>query len=444
MSAAREETIHIGTTTFRNQARSIILTPRDRLFHTYMVGKTGTGKSTLFQNAMLQDITLGHGCCFVDPHGESIDWLLAHIPEHRVEDVILFDPADTDMPLGMNLLEWKTEEEKDFLVSEAIQIFYKLFDPESQGIIGPQFEHWMRNAALTIMADPRGGTLIDIPRLFTDRRFELNKRRHVRDKIVQAFWEQQMEKTSEFHRSEMLNYFTSKFGRFMTNTLMRNIIGQTRSAFTFADILQRRNILLVNLSKGKIGEINAAMLGLVLMTKLHIAALQRASLSPDERTPFYLYVDEFQNVMTDTFVGMLSEIRKYGVAVHLTNQYIAQLDESVRSAILGNARTLIAFQVGADDATVLVRELEPRQDPEKSRLDAEALQYLPPHHFFIKLSLDGVAYPAFQGESLPPLPLETRLTAEDVRLISRLRFGVLGELVEAEFRSRHRMSQQRA
>jgi type IV secretory pathway TraG/TraD family ATPase VirD4 len=433
-----EVTVQIGTTRARRVRRLIILKAHDRLHHVYLVGKTGTGKSTLLQNAVLQDIVAGHGCCFMDPHGESIDWILERIPPHRVEDVVLFDPSDVEMPLGLNLLEWQTETEKDFLVSEAIQIFYKLFDPESQGVIGPQFEHWMRNAALTVMADPQGGTLIEIPRLFTDRHFELRKRRFVTDPVVNVFWDEQMEKTSDFHRSEMLNYFSSKFGRFMTNTAIRNVIGQPQSAFRFSDIMDRRRILLVNLSKGKTGEMNAAMLGLILTAKLHTAAMQRATVPPVARIPFYVYIDEFQNLMTNTFVGLLSEVRKYGVALHLANQYVAQLSEDVRSAVLGNARTLIAFQVGADDAAILLREFEPATDPEAARINLETFQYLLPHHYLIRLSLDGITYPPFEGESLLPLGINTPLGADDVRTVSRLRFGKPRALVEAEFAERYR------
>jgi type IV secretory pathway TraG/TraD family ATPase VirD4 len=422
--------VTLGTAAFRNRTHDVILKSADRLRHTYMIGKTGTGKSTLFQNMMLQDIQAGAGCCFVDPHGEAIDYLLENIPEHRFEDVILFDPSDTAWPMGLNLLEYKTAEEKDFLVAEAIQIFTKLFDPNSQGIVGPQFEHWMRNAALTVMADPAGGTLIEIPRLFTDREFEKHKRQFVRDKIVSAFWEQQMASTSQFHRSEMLNYFTSKFGRFMTNSLMRNIIGQTHSSFSLAEAMNSGKIVLINLSKGKVGEINAQMLGLILMTKLQVAAMQRAHLAPEERRPFYLFVDEFQNVLTDAFISMLAEARKYGLAVHLTNQYIAQLPDAMREAVLGNAATLLAFQVGAADVEALLAEFEARSPQDKQQLKPEDFQYLPRHHYFIRLLLDGVTHPAFLGRSLPPLSLNSPVIADQIRAFSRLSFAKPQALVE--------------
>ncbi len=426
-------TITIGQALYRNRSYDVILKEKDRLHHVYAVGKTGTGKSTMFQNMMFQDMMAGAGCCFIDPHGEAIDWLLERIPPHRLEDVIVFDPSDTTWPLGLNLLEGGSEEEKDFLVAEAIQIFYKLFDPKNSGVVGPQFEHWMRNAALTVMASPNGGTLIEIPRLFSDKEFEISKRRHVTDKIVLAFWEQQMAKTSDFHRSEMLNYFTSKFGRFMTNSLMRNIIGQPTSAFDLFSAMNEGKIILVNLAKGKIGELNAHMLGLILMAKLQAATLRRATLAPAERRPFYLFVDEFQNVMTDTFVSMLSEVRKYGLAVHLTHQYIEQLNDEMRAAVLGNAGTLLSFQVGAADAKALLAEFEPQESRQKRDLREEDFQYVPRHHFYVRLMLDGRTHPAFLGKSLPPLSPATALSSQAVQNFSRLTYGQPRPIVEARY-----------
>lgn len=241
--------ITIGTNVFRGKSTPITYLPPDRLRHMYMIGKTGVGKSTLFANMALQDILDFKGICFIDPHGESIDWLLSRIPQSRLEDVILFNPSDGEFPIGLNLLESKDTTEGEFLVSELIEIFYKLFDPDHNGIIGPQFEHWLRNAALTIMADPQGGSLLEIPKLFIDKRFEMHKRSFLRDPMVQEFWGMQMARTAEFHRSEMLNYFSSKFGHFLNNTLMRNIIGQTHSGINLDEIIAGEKILLVDLSK---------------------------------------------------------------------------------------------------------------------------------------------------------------------------------------------------
>lgn len=410
--------VEIGTTQYRAQNRKVGIKQADRMRHMYMIGKTGVGKSTLYQNMCLQDINAGRGVCFVDPHGEAIDFILQRIPKNRIDDVILFDPSNTESPIGLNLLEWGTETEKDFLVSEAIQIFYKIFDPQGTGIIGPQFEHWMRNAALTVMADPEGGTLLEIPRLFVDKDFEAYKRGFVNDPTVLEFWEKQMAKTADFHKSEMLNYFSSKFGRFMTNTLMKNIIGQRKSGFKISDCIAREKILLINLSKGKIGELNAQMLGLILMTKLQLAVLERAKISSDKRTPFYLYVDEFQNLLTDAFISMLSESRKYNLAVHLTNQYIAQLPDNIRSAILGNIGTLLTFQVGASDADLLKKEMKP--------ITENDLQNIPLRHFYIRCTIDGVPYEPFLAKGLPPAELPNSKTYDQtIRTLSELRYGHL-------------------
>jgi hypothetical protein len=419
--------VHIGVNEYHGMKKLIGYSEQDRLRHMYMIGKTGVGKSTVYQNMCLQDIKNGEGVCFIDPHGESIDWLLEHIPAERLEDVVLFDPSDEAFPFGLNLLEATKgkngEQEKDFLVSECIQIFYKLFDPGKTGIIGPQFEHWLRNAALTVMAGPEGGSILEIPKLFIDPEFEMRKRSYLTDPLVIEFWTKQMAKTSDFHKSEMLNYFMSKFGHFMNNSLMRNIIGQHRSSFNFDSLMHQRKILLVNLSKGKIGEMNAHMLGLILISKLQAAILKRANLAPSERHPFYLYVDEFQNFTTDTFISLLSESRKYGLGVHITNQYLAQLPDAIKDSVLGNVGTLVSFEVGIEDATILAKEFEP--------LQANNFMGLPRFNFYIKLMIDGKTSNAFSGIGLPPEPsLGERAIKEKIETLNRLAYGSPRLLVE--------------
>lgn len=418
--------ITLGTNVFRNRRTAIVFKDADRSRHMYMLGKTGVGKSTLFQNMFLQDITNGRGACLIDPHGESVAWILERIPASRQEDVILFDPSDMTAAIGLNLLDAADESERDFLVGQLIEIFYKLFDPEHTGIIGPQFEHWLRCAALTVMAGPGGGTLLEIPKLFIDQKFLEAKRRHLRDQSVIDFWAKQMATTAEFHKSEMLNYFTSKFGHFLNTALMRNIMGQRRSAFNFDAILSEQKILLVDLSKGKIGETNAYMLGLIVIAKLQSAIMRRASLQPDQRPPFYLYVDEFQNVITDTFASLLSESRKYGLAVHLTNQYFAQLPLKMQNAILGNVGTLLAFQIGVDDAERLEREFWP--------VTKEDMVNLPRHHFYLKLMLDGRMSEAFSGISHPPLAATQTGQAAFLRMLTQLAYARPVPLVEEEIR----------
>jgi len=418
--------VTIGTNIFRSKTTPIVFQGPDRFRHMYMIGKTGVGKSTVYENMALQDIQNGNGICFIDPHGESIDWLLERIPGNRIEDVVLFDPSDAKFPLGLNLLEAQTEQERDFLVSELIQIFYKLFDPEKTGIIGPQFEHWLRNAALTVMSGPEGGTLIEIPKLFIDKKYEVAKRKHIKDPIVQEFWSKQMGATADFHKSEMLNYFSSKFGSFLNNSLMRNIIGQRESSFSFENIINQEKILLVNLSKGKIGEMNAAMLGLILVAKLEAAVLKRAHLPAERRHPFYLYVDEFQNVITSSFTTMLSEARKYGLGIHITNQYFSQLPEDLSNAILGNVGTLLAFEVSAEDAEMLTKEFLP--------FTKEDFFNLEKYNFYIRLMMDGKMSPAFSGKSLPPAGFPNPQIYQRIKALGHLAYGFPRPLVEEQIK----------
>ena len=329
------------------------------------------------------------------------------------------------------MLEWKTNDQKDFLVQEAIQMFYKLFDPGQTGIVGPQFEHWMRNAALTLMSQPEGGTIIDIPRLFTDPEFEKECVKNVTDPVVKAFWEKQMAKTSDFHKSEMLNYFTSKFGRFMTNDMMRNILGQNKSAFDFRTIMDEKKILICNLSKGMIGEINAFLLGMIIVSKIAMGAFSRQNQLEGERTPFYLYVDEFQNFITDVFATILSESRKYKLSLNITNQYIAQLDEKIRDAVIGNAGTLVAFRIGAADAEFLTKEFDPLKVDDMTTIDK--------YNFYIKMLIDGAPTRPFNAQSIAPDTNENPKLGEAVKQLSRLKFGRAREVVDEEIRERSKV-----
>ncbi len=407
----------IGINEFRDKSTRIECAETDRLRHLYMIGKTGVGKSTVFQQMCLQDIKNQHGVCFIDPHGDSVEWLLERIPRERLTDVILLDPSDVDFPFGLNLLEAHDEFEKDFLVNECIQIFYKLFDPERTGIVGPQFEHWLRNAALTVMADPEGGSLLDIPKLFVDSEFEKRKRSHLTDPLVIDFWSKQMAKTSGFHKSEMLNYFMSKFGPFINNAMMRNMLGQRVNSFNFNKLMDDKSILLVNLSKGKIGEINAHLLGLILISRLEAAVLKRAEQSHADRTPFYLYVDEFQNFTTDTFASLLSESRKYGLGIHIANQYLKQLPEHIYGSVFGNVGSLISFEVSAEDAKILAQEFTP--------ITEDDFINLPRFNFYMKLMVDGKTSNPFSGITIPPerRSRESCVSSEKVKTLSRLAYG---------------------
>ncbi len=374
------EGVVIGESNYRGEKKLVRLQEEDRRRHIFMIGKTGTGKTTLFETMIEQDMHNGKGLCFIDPLGDAIESLLKKVPTSRANDVILFDPSDTKYPLGLNLLEYTKPEEKDFLIQEVIEIFYKLFDPNRTGIVGPQWEHWARNAALTVMSRPEGGSLIDLPRLFTDDAFRDQSVSLVSDPVVKSFWEQQLAKTADFHKSEMYNYFISKFGRFMTNDLMRNIIGQTKSSFDLRQIMDSGKILFVNLAKGKIGETNSNLLGLILVSKIQVAAFSRANIPEEQRKDFYLYVDEFQNFTTDTFATILAEARKYRLNLNITNQYFAQLTEHIRDAVIGNVGTLITYRIGAEDGDFLVKEMP--------GLTIEDLTNLDRFQAYVKLLID--------------------------------------------------------
>ncbi|MBI4185620.1 type IV secretory system conjugative DNA transfer family protein [Candidatus Berkelbacteria bacterium] len=428
LPSADSTSVVIGKSVFRGAEQLVRLKLDDRRRHLYAVGKTGVGKTTIFIHQIVQDIAAGRGVAYLDPNGDAIEEILGLIPKERAEDVILFDPSDLDRPMGLNMLEWHRPEDRDFLVAEWLLIFQKLFDPNQQGMVGPQFEHWGRNASLTVMARPEGGTLIDIPRLFTDDTFRDDSLRHVTDPVVRAFWEQQMAKTADFHKSEMYNYFISKFGRFMTNDLMRNVIGQTKSAFDFRSVMDDKKILLVNLSKGKIGETNSYLLGMIIVAKLQVGAFQRADTPEVDRQDFYLYVDEFQNFTTDNFKTILAEARKYRLNLAITNQYIAQLPDDIRDAVIGNAGTIVSFRVGAADAEFLAKEF-----PSVTEHD---LTNLPARTTYVKLLIDGTPSKPFSMQTIKTtVPFHAELAAA-IRQLSRLKFGKDRRFVEQELLSR--------
>ncbi|USN54004.1 MAG: DUF853 family protein [Candidatus Nomurabacteria bacterium] len=343
-----QEGLLLGTNIYRGARTPIRISREDRRRHAYIIGITGTGKSVEMQEMAKQDIRNGEGVCVIDPHGDLVEHLLGSIPEERMKDVVLFEPADTERPIGLNMLDAEGEEQIDFAIQEMIAIFYKLFPPE---MIGPMFEHNMRNVMLTLAADREApGTIVDIPRMFTDKTFQRYKLSKVQDPVVRAFWEKEMAQTSDFHKSEMLGYLISKVGRFVENRMMRNIIGQPHSGFDFRKIMDEQKILLVNLSKGRTGEVNSNLLGLILVTKLQMAAMSRAALPETERKDFYLYIDEFQNFITPSIATILSEARKYRLCLTLAHQYLGQLIEdgksTMRDAVLGTVGTLLAFRVG--------------------------------------------------------------------------------------------------
>ncbi len=432
-----EEGLLLGINFYRGQKNAIRINREDRRRHMYIIGRTGTGKSEFMKGLARQDIESGAGLAVIDPHGDLVDDLLTYIPKNRAEDLILFEPFDMERPMGLNMLEVRSDEEKDFAVQEMIEIFYKLFPPE---MIGPMFEHNMRNVMLTLMADQEyPGTIAEIPRMFTDPDFQKYKLQKVKDVVVRAFWEQEMAKTTEFHKSEMLGYLISKVGRFVENEMMRNIIGQARSAFDFREVMDSGKILLINLSKGKTGEVNAKLLGLIVVSKLQMAALSRADIPERERRDFYLYIDEFQNFVTDSLATILSEARKYRLSLIMAHQYISQLvhenNTKIRDAVFGNAGTMVCFRIGVEDAEIMAKEFA----PVFNEFDVINIDRF---NAYIKLMINGTGSRPFNMETLPPSPLGGGAeVAKALKRLAKLKYGRARAEVEAEILEHARLGQ---
>mgnify|MGYP001597483328 CR=1 FL=1 len=425
----------IGTSRYRGIDRPIFISEDDRRRHTYIIGKTGTGKSQLLEEMALQDIRAGHGVAIVDPHGDLIDGILARVPPERAEDVIYFDPSDDERPMGLNMLEATTEQQKHMVTTSIVGLMYKLYDPMKTGIIGPRFEHAIRNAMLTVMSEP-GNTFVEIVRVLTDSHFVQELLPKVQDPIIRRYWTDQIAQTADFHKSEVLDYIVSKFGRFVTNKLMRNIIGQSRSSFDFRKVMDEGKILLVNLSKGKVGEENSNFLGLILVPRILISAMSRQEIPEEERRDFYLYVDEFQNFATPDFAQILSEARKYRLNLIVANQFIGQMEEEVKNAVFGNVGTLVAFRVGVTDANYLQHEFQPT-------FNESDLINIDKFNAYVKTIV--------HNEPVKPFSLDLtkdmkRVLAERnpnvaraIIQLSRLKYGRSRELVEAEISQRARL-----
>ncbi len=426
-----DEGFLLGYNVFRGVKKQIRLGTVDRRRHTYIIGQTGTGKSGLLENLALQDMLDGKGFAFVDPHGDSVKSLLGMVPKERVEDVVYFSPGDMDFPVGLNLFEFENVEQRDFLVQEAIAMLYRLYDPGHTGIIGPRYEHWFRNAALTIMSDPKGTSFIDIPQVFNDNDFAKAKLKHVTDQTVLDFWNKEMAQTSDYHKSEVLGWFVSKFGAFLSNEMMRNIIGQTKSGFNLREIMDNKKILLVDVSKGKLGELNSQLLGMIFVMKFQAAAMGRADIPEDQRVDFSLYVDEFQNFATDSFESILSEARKYRLNLILANQFMTQLTDKIREAIIGNVGTIICGRIGVTDAELMVKKFSPV-------FDVEDLTKLPNFETVASVMINNVPSAPFSMSLIPPLGKPNPQLADALRNLSAAKYGRPRKVVESEIFKRLR------
>ena len=429
------EGLYLGLSAYRGIKRQVYIGNEDRMRHVYVIGKTGTGKSEFLKGLILQDIREGKGLCFMDPHGDAIEDILKLIPPERAEDVIYFNPSDTERPLGLNLLEAKTEDEKHFAATAVINMMYKLFDPYKTGIVGPRFEHAVRNAMLTAMYEP-GSTFVEIMRILTDARFVQELLPKVQDPIIRRYWTDQIAQTSDFHKSEVLDYITSKFGRFVTNKLIRNIIGQSQSSFDLRRVMDEGKILLINLAKGSLGEENSNFLGLILVPRVLMAAMSRVDVDMDKRRDFYFYVDEFQNFATPDFAVILSEARKYRLGLCVANQFIGQVEEEVKNAVFGNVGTIVAYRVGVSDAGYLAHEFTPVFG-EDDLLNVER------YHAYVKTIVNNEPVPPFSLDTTKDLSkikaMESPRIAEIIKEMSRLKYGRDEKLVEEEIARRAKL-----
>lgn len=423
-----KEGCFIGESSYRGQLKPVHITDEDRRRHTYVIGQTGTGKTTLLKSMIMDDIARGKGVGVIDPHGEFAEFALANVPKDRLEDMIYFDPGDLTRPLGLNMIEYNFDrpEEKTFIVNEMQSIFNKLF---SQETMGPMFEQYMRNALLLLMEDMPNepGTLIEVPRIFTDTAFRRRKLERITNPVVVDFWEKEAVKAGgEASLANMTPYITSKFNNFIANDYMRVIIGQEKSAFNFRDVMDSSKILLVNLSKGKIGDINANLLGMIFVGKLLMAALSRGdSTGGTSRADFNLYIDEFQNFTTDSISTILSEARKYRLNLAIAHQFIAQLTEKIRDAVFGNVGNQIILRVGPQDAEFLVKQF----DPVFTQNDLVSIDNF---NAYVKILANGITVRPFN------IKISTRCwemnapkeLMEKMKEYSRLKYGLDREMVE--------------
>ncbi|HKY73756.1 MAG TPA: type IV secretion system DNA-binding domain-containing protein [Patescibacteria group bacterium] len=427
--------LYLGKSVYRGVNKPIYMAEKDRQRHTYIVGKTGTGKSEFLKDMILQDIKAGKGLAVIDPHGELVEDLMQLMPPNRAEDVIYFNPSYTDRPMGLNMMEAETEDQMHFVAGSIIGLMYKLYDPHKTGIIGPRFEHAIRNAMLTIMAEP-GSTFLELVRCLTDTKYVQDILPKVKDPVIRRYWTDQIAQTSDFHKSEVLDYIVSKFGRFITNKTMRNIIGQSKSAFDLREVMDTGKILLVNLAKGALGEEDAKFLGLIIVPKILAAAMSRVDIPMEQRRDFYLYVDEFQNFATQDFATILSEARKYKLNLVVANQFVAQIEEDVKNAVFGNVGTLVSFRVGVPDANFLQHEFAPV-------FSEGDLTNIERFHVYIKTIVNNEPVPAFSMDLTRDVDKERAMMnpkmADMIKELSLLKYGKPRESIEAEMTVRAKL-----
>lgn len=424
------EGVYLGTNSFRGKETPIYLSKEDRVRHCYVIGQTGTGKTTILKNMVIQDIVQGNGVCFMDPHGSDLQDILASIPPERIDDVIYFDPAHTERPMGLNMLEYdpRFPEQKIFVINELLSIFNKLFDMKTAG--GPMFEQYFRNAAGLVMEHPESGsTLLEIGRVMSDSAFRSLKLTHCRNPLIKQFWENAEKTTGEQSLANFVPYITNKFDIFISNEIMRPVIAQQHSVLNFREIMDQKKILLVNLSKGRLGDINSHLIGLVLVGKITMAALSRVDMvGKDTINDFYLYIDEFQNVTTDSIATILSEARKYRLGLTIAHQYVEQLEESIKNAVFGNVGSMIIYRVSTENAALFEKQLSPT-------FSSQDIISLKNFTAYAKILVHGIPEKAFNLR-IPPPPQGNKQIAEKIKELSYLKYGRPREEIETEILSR--------
>ena len=424
--------ILLGKSSFRGEERPVYIKKDDRRRHFYIIGQTGTGKSALMQNMIVQDILAGEGVGVIDPHGDLIEKVLHLVPKERAEDVIYFDPGDLAYPMGLNMLEFdpRYPEQRSLIVNELLEIFNKLFNMSIAG--GPMFEQYFRNAAMLVMEDPESGsTLLEIQRVFADKEFRDYKLSRSKNIVVETFWRQIAEQaTGEQSIANMATYVVSKFDGFLSNEIMRPIIAQQKSAFNVRDVMDNKKILLLNLSKGKLGELNANLLGLIMVGKILMASLSRVDTEESERKDFYLYIDEFQNVTTKSIATILSEARKYKLDLTIAHQFIGQLEEEIKKSIFGNVGSISSFRIGSDDAEYMEKQFAPV-------FTAQDLLNIDNLNAYLKLLVDGQTSKPFNIKT-PLYQAGENQMAQYIKELSRAKYSRPREEVEEEIRKRHR------
>ncbi|HRX64058.1 MAG TPA: TraM recognition domain-containing protein [Candidatus Absconditabacterales bacterium] len=429
----------LGTNIYRNKYVPVYMKRNDRTRHHYCIGKSGTGKSVYLQTLARQDIWNGDGVCIIDPHGDLIEDLLQYIPKERAKDVVVFDAGNDERPMGLNLYEINNLDEADRTVNDATEIFIKMFGPE---IFGPRIQEYFKYGSLTILEDFEDRpTILDVVRLYTDESFRQYKVSKVTNPIVKNFWEKTYNAMGDREKAEIIPYFSSKFVSFNTNRLIRNIIGQTKSAFDLEDIMNNKKILLINLSKGKIGDMNAQLLGMILVSKVYNAAMSRAKIPEKDRKDFYLYVDEFQNFVSGTFADILSEARKYRLCLIMAHQYIAQLEAGqglnkseggkgdVKAAVFGNVGTMQSFKVGAPDAEFLEKEYQPV-------LGSGDISGIANYKAYIKLNIDNSTTRPFSMNSIYTMDYRNKKIPDILKEYSAKKYGRKRKFVDAEITAR--------